>query len=174
MRIVLLGFMGSGKSTIGKLLAHRMGLRFTDLDEFIEKESGKKIDEIFTVEGEDSFRKLERNYFRRLMRRNNQVIATGGGTPCFFNTMEIIRQKSVSVYLKASTAALHKRLGIDKKSRPLLKNINPEEMPKFIREKLLLREKFYLCSDITISCGIKTPVTLAKMIEEKIRSAKKN
>jgi len=151
MRIFLIGFMGSGKTSLGKELANKLGISFIDLDDVIEKKSGKSINNIFSEIGEEGFRKIEHECLKELISIKNTVIATGGGTPCFCNNMEFINKNGISVYIKFNKGILTSRLFKNKGNRPLLNEFaSKEEFEKFIDAKLTEREKFYLESKFII------------------------
>lgn len=151
MRIYLIGFMGSGKSSIGSELAHKLGLIFIDLDDVIEKTSGRKISDIFKIDGESGFREIEHKCLKKTFLNDNIVVATGGGTPCSNNNMELINRHGISIYIKLNPGILASRLFSDKGTRPLIKNFtNKNELQKFIEVCLEKREKFYLQSKFII------------------------
>jgi len=142
-KIFLIGYMGSGKTTIGKLLAKRLNLSFIDLDLFIENRYRKSIGEIFTEKGETDFREIERKALCEVSQFENLIISTGGGTPCFFNNMNVMNEAGTSIYLKVGIDELAKRLSCCKEKRPLIKNKSPEELKEFIHVNLEKREIFY-------------------------------
>jgi shikimate kinase len=145
MKITLIGFMGCGKTTVGEALAKSLGYQFIDLDKIIESVTSSSIAEIFKIEGEEYFRKQEQEALKvALLNNNNCIIATGGGTPCFFDNMETINKNSVSVYLKMSTDGLFDRLKSERSHRPLIKDLKDKELKQFISELLLKREPHYL------------------------------
>jgi len=148
--VFLIGYMGSGKSTAGKKLARSLGYFFTDLDEEIEKMTDKPVHRVFAEDGEDAFRQLEHSILVSLTARKNLVISTGGGTPCFFNNMELMNQTGVTVYLKMSPESLAKRLANAKIKRPLIQGIPASELPAYIKTHLEKREPFYISSHIKI------------------------
>ncbi len=151
MRIYFIGFMGSGKSSLGKELAHKLGLAFVDLDELIEEKEGKKISEIFETDGENKFRETEHECLLTTLQLNNVVISTGGGTPCFFDNMELINAKGISIYIKLNAGILASRLEDDKEKRPLIKHCkNKIELELFIKDLLEKREKYYSQSKILV------------------------
>ncbi len=159
MKIVLVGYMGSGKSTIGRLLSKKLNINFIDLDDYIERQLEKSISTIFEEHGEIYFRKMEHNFVKELMNKKDSfILSTGGGTPCYSQNMEVINSKSTNVfYLKLSIAALVERLTLEKEHRPLIKNIETAEMPEFIGKHLFERSYYYQQATNSISCDNKTP-----------------
>lgn len=143
VRIILLGYMGAGKTTIGKALANELGLKFYDLDWYIETRFCKKVSEIFATEGEEGFRKKERNMLHEVAEFENVVISLGGGAPCFFDNMEYINQQGDTVYLKGTPEVLYQHLLMGKGKRPLLEGKTKEELEAYIRTSLEGREPFY-------------------------------
>jgi shikimate kinase len=150
MRIFLNGFMGCGKSTIGKKLANKLGYGFIDLDDYIEKKSKRTIPEIFRSSGEDFFRGLETYSLKELATLENVVVSTGGGTPCFNNNMDLINSSGISIYLKMSSDTLYSRLRQSRAGRPLIENFNDEELREYIASKLNEREFFYAQSHFKV------------------------
>jgi shikimate kinase len=154
MKIVLLGYMGSGKSTIAKALALEMGVNAKDLDKQIEAHVGLSISEIFEQKGELFFRKKEHQVLEKEITSDaNVVLALGGGTPCYSNNMDLISsQENVrSIYLKASISSLTQRVLADTSERPLIKGINAEDIPEFIGKHLFERMPFYERADLIVS-----------------------
>ena len=131
-RVYLIGYMGSGKTTLGKAFAQAMHLQFIDLDWYIEERMHKTIKDLFAERGEDGFREVE-----------NVVIAAGGGTPCFFDNMEYMNRTGETVFLNASFEALFRRLKVAKAKRPLLADKTDEELAEVIRNGLASRMGFY-------------------------------
>ena len=142
-RIFLIGYMGAGKTTLGKPLAQKLGAAFCDLDECIEEHYGKTISEIFVEKGEDAFRTIERNILQEVVKLENVVISCGGGTPCFFDNMEMMNACGETVFLSASPAVLKEHLLMGKNKRPLIQGKNPEELENFVRQSLQGRLSFY-------------------------------
>lgn len=143
MKIFLIGFMGSGKSTIGRKLALFLQYRFIDLDKLIEDKAGMSIADYFRQHGEDNFREFERDVLQQTVFPENVVIATGGGAPCYFNNMDWMSEEGKVIYLHMEPKALAHRLKNSKTERPLIQNLNQEELVDFITEKLAGREAFY-------------------------------
>ncbi len=143
MRIFLIGFMGCGKTTLGKKLAKHLNYNFIDLDSYIEKTTNKTITEIFENKGEKTFRIVEKESLMEVCKKDNLVIATGGGTPCFFDNMQKILDSGKAIYLKMEIEDLLERLETEKSQRPLIENKSAKELENFIRNKLSEREYFY-------------------------------
>ncbi|MEA3446818.1 MAG: shikimate kinase [Bacteroidota bacterium] len=144
MRIFLVGYMGSGKSRFGKKLARKMKLQFYDLDDLIEHKAGRSISDIFRDLGENRFRKIENDCLNKIRQKENIVLATGGGTPCFFNNMQTMNELGLTIYLKMEAGMLANRIDNSKTERPLIKNMKGEALKDFIRKNLKEREQFYL------------------------------
>lgn len=161
--IVLVGLMGAGKTTIGKLLSNITKKEFTDSDEIIEKEAGKTINEIFAEHGEKHFRDLEKNTIKKLSEKSNLIISTGGGSIENIENIENLKTNSVLFYLKTTPEILFSRIKTDT-TRPLLKNPNPLLTLKNLLER---REPFYKMADIEIETTNKTSDEIVKEIIEK-------
>lgn len=148
-KIILVGYMGSGKTTIGKELADNLQIPFIDLDQYIEVKEQLKITDIFDKKGEVYFRKKEHMYLKELMERTeNFVLSLGGGTPCYANNHLYLQSKDVeSIYLKASITTLENRLTIST-NRPLLKHVT--NLKEYIAQHLFERNYFYNFSQHTI------------------------
>ncbi|MGM0531628.1 MAG: shikimate kinase [Bacteroidota bacterium] len=143
MRIFLIGFMGSGKTTAGKKLADRLSYSYLDLDEFIEQQEQDSIRNIFEKKGEAYFRERESKYLRDISRYVDCVISTGGGAPCFFDNMDYMNNAGITVYLKMTPGQLFSRLNNGREERPLIKNKDDQELLQYIRNKLSERETHY-------------------------------
>lgn len=141
--ISLLGYMGSGKSTFGKLLAEKINYKFIDLDDVIEAKYDMSITEIFQSKGSTWFRDNETHMLNKIMRKDNIVISLGGGTPIYNDNMSLVLQKTISVYLKASVDALFFHLKDNRDKRPIIKYLNNDELKEFISTHLSEREKYY-------------------------------
>lgn len=144
MKIFLIGYMGSGKSTAGKALSEKLDFEFSDLDAHIEKEQGRSIEEIFEKEGEEYFRELESKALNFFLEKDNMVISVGGGAPCFYNNMELMNRNGVTVYLKLSVDSLVHRLVNATKKRPLIRDMSEFDLRDFITANLEKREPYYL------------------------------
>ena len=142
-RIFLIGYMGAGKTTLGKAFARTMGLAFVDLDWYIEERYHKTVRQIFEERGEDGFRELEKRMLHEAGEFENVVISVGGGTPCFFDNMEYMNSVGETVFLDVDVKVLFRRLKVAKQQRPLLANKTDEELMAFIVEALQKRLPFY-------------------------------
>jgi len=169
MRIFLIGFMGSGKSSLGRELAHILEYSFIDLDNAIEKKSGKKISIIFSEEGEAAFREIEHECLIETFSHENTVIATGGGTPCFYNNIELINSNGISVYIKYNAGILSSRLFSVSGNRPLLKQFaDKQDLKVYIDNLLKEREKFYHRSKFVIESKNLNANKILEIIERPI------
>ncbi len=142
-RIFLIGYMGAGKTTIGKELAKHLSLSFIDLDAYIQSKYRKTIAEIFDNLGEKEFRKIEKKTLNEVSLIEDVVISTGGGAPCFFDNMEVMNNAGVTVYIEAEPEELASRLLASKTVRPLIAGKSKEELIPFISEHLKKRERYY-------------------------------
>lgn len=157
-KIILLGYMGSGKSTISKRISNSTGISMVDLDHCIEKRTKLTVKKIFEQKGEVFFRKLEREIFIELLNSpGNLIIALGGGTPCYGNNHELlIGENIISIYLKASVDTLVNRLFSNRSKRPILANKTEEELREFIAKHLFERSFFYNHAQYKLSIDGKT------------------
>ncbi len=166
-KIVLTGYMGSGKTTLAPLLAQAAGLPYLDLDKVIEQNEGMSVPEIFQSKGEVYFRKSEHSTLKNILRGpEGFVLATGGGTPCYAGNHELLKADDiVSVYLKTSVGELHRRLqGGGMESRPLLAALNEEEQQEYIAKHLFDRSYYYLQAKHIIQTDGKTTENLVNEI----------
>lgn len=167
MNVILIGYMASGKSTIGKILANKLHYDFIDLDDYIEKEEQTSIVNIFKSKGEIYFRKLETAHLKAILRnKNNVVLSLGGGTPCYGNNMDVILDdgNSKSIYLKTGIPTLVGRLKNEKSKRPLIAHIETDDLlTEFIGKHLFERSQFYNLAEVKITTDKKTE---ADIVEE--------
>ena len=164
MQIILIGYMGSGKSYVGKLLADVLNYSFIDLDLYIEKREGFKITEIFQKKGEIYFRKKETAYLKEILSENSKlVLATGAGTPCYGNNLSLLNESdtATTIYLRTSLGELVCRLFLEKSKRPLISHIKTEDLLNDFIRKHLFERSFYYCQS-------KTTITTDKKSGEKI------
>lgn len=165
MIIFLIGFMGSGKSTVGKKLAKKMSLGYVDIDQEVEKLEGLSIAKLFEIKGESYFRTAEHNLLKLQCNKSDIIVACGGGTPCFYNNMDLMNEAGITVYIQMNVDALFSRLVNAKNDRPLLKNLDQQALKAYIKQKLSERESTYLQSKCIVN-GLDIKIeNLAKSIQ---------
>lgn len=164
MRIYLVGYMGSGKSTLGRKLAQVNACHFIDLDKYIEERHCQTVPQIFAKEGEPAFREKERTALLEVSEFSDVVVATGGGAPCFFDNMALMNDTGITIFLDIAPEILARRLKISKTERPLIKGKSPEELERFIAENLAKRRPFYEQACIRIEREDIVPEEILKMI----------
>ena len=173
MKLFLTGYMGSGKSLLGKKLSEKLKIPFHDLDFLIEKHAEKSISSIFSEKGEIYFRKLEREQLKDVLKSSeDQIIALGGGTPCYYDNMSLINSSldSKSFYLKLSVENLTQRLSMEKDHRPMISHLTSQaELDEFIRKHLFERSFYYNQSTHSIDCNHKSPDEILDLIIQKLR-----
>jgi len=167
-KFFITGYMGSGKSTAGKKLSAKLGYEFIDLDKFIETEYQQTIPEIFSTKGENEFRAMEHNALKKVIEKDNIVVACGGGTPCYYNNMELMNNHGNTVYLKMSADSLVHRLMDSKEQRPLLSNKSEAELRVFVNRQLEKREDFYHLSQYTVKGKDLDIDELVSFVKEKV------
>lgn len=143
VRIIIVGYMGSGKTTFGKALSDSLGIPFYDLDWYIQTRMHKSISQLFAEYGEEGFRKIEHNMLHEVAEFENVIISCGGGTPCFYDNMDYMNQQGDTVYLRTTAEALHSHLIKARVERPLLTGKSPDEIKEFVRKQLAEREPSY-------------------------------
>lgn len=141
--IFLIGYMGSGKSTLGYALSKATGLTFIDLDTYIENRYRKSVRDIFAERGEDGFRKIEKSMLAEVCNFEDVIVACGGGTPCFFDNMDVMNSHGTTVLLDTSIDTLHRRLCHGKAKRPLIASLSDDELKTFIDTALNQRKPHY-------------------------------
>ncbi|MGI6222694.1 MAG: shikimate kinase [Prevotella sp.] len=142
-RIIIIGYMGAGKTTIGRALSRTIGVPFYDLDWYIQQRMRRTVKQLFEERGEEGFRKVEHNMLHEVAEFEDIILSCGGGTPCFFDNMDYLNQQGETVYLKAEPDVLYGHLKMGKVVRPLLLNKTPDEVQAFIRQQLVAREPYY-------------------------------
>ena len=143
MKIFLIGFMGSGKTTLGRKLATRIGYEFIDLDHKLEQQVELSIAEYFSLFGEEAFRKKESEVLKKTIYPDDVIVSTGGGLPCHFDNIDWMKANGKVVYIKLSPKTLADRLETGKEERPLLQDKHGDDLIAFIEQKLAERESFY-------------------------------
>ena len=153
MKIVLLGYMASGKSTIGREISKKLDMKFIDLDDYISKREKTSISEIFKVKGEIYFRRIENLYLSEILNsKDSFILSLGGGTPCYSNNMELIlNSEASSIYIKADIKTLASRLTAEKNKRPLVADLEDDKLIEFVAKHLFERRFFYEQASITVN-----------------------
>jgi len=167
MKIILLGYMGSGKTSVGKKLAKKVFVPFYDLDQYIESKEGETIANIFEKKGEIYFRKIEHKYLKEFLNEKDEyILSLGGGTPCYAGNMNAIldQQGVTSIYLQASIPTLKERISKNKKKRPLVASLDDEKLSEFIAKHLFERRNFYEQAHETINVNGKDIDTIVAEI----------
>jgi len=163
MKIFLIGFMGTGKSYWGRQLSEKLGMRFFDLDEEVCNHAGKSIRKIFEDEGEEQFRLQEKEVLHIITESHDSfILACGGGTPCYFNNIDYLKESGITVWFNTQQDVLFKRLLAEKEIRPLIHNLTDEQLLAFIARKMADRRIYYEQADIHIEGE---PVQLDQLIE---------
>jgi len=172
MKIVLVGYMGSGKSTLGPLLADSLGLSFIDLDHYIETQIGLSIPEIFEQKGAVFFRKQERLALETLLlSKDHFVLATGGGAPCYGDNITFMKSHSDQIiYVKLSVATLLARLRPSKQHRPLIAHLEGDALEEFLRKHLFERAFYYNQSHLVVDMEDKDPSQSVAAILDQLKN----
>ena len=144
--------MGSGKTLVSKELSILNNFKIFDLDAEISRQNNSSIAEIFKKKGEIFFRKTEKEVLEKILSsEKNIILSLGGGTPCYYNNIDSINEKTISIFLKTNVKTLAQRLSSEKDKRPLIQNISNEDLPEFIAKHLFERNPFYNQAKITIN-----------------------
>lgn len=170
VRIFLMGYMGSGKTTLGRALARELKLSFVDLDWYIEERRHKTIAELFALYGEDQFREIERQMLHEVADFENVVISTGGGTPCFFDNMSYMQNCGETLFLDVSPEILFKRLRVAKHQRPSLRGKSDDELKQIIADGLERRLPIYRKAKWTCDGGRLESVKQIALTVESVRT----
>ena len=168
MKIVLLGYMASGKSSVVKLLSKKLSMKFLDLDDYIINKEGMSIAEIFEKKGEVYFRVIENKYLKEVLNTKDQfILALGGGTPCYANNMEEINKgDTVSIYLQGKTKTMIDRLIKKKSKRPLIASLADDKIPEFVAKHLFERRLYYELAKVTVEIDAKSKKEVAKELKK--------
>lgn len=163
MKIFFIGFMSSGKTHWGRLLSQKLNVPFFDLDEKIEESDGKSINEIFAEEGEEYFRLKEKDALHMITESHETfVMACGGGTPCYFNNIEYMNRAGTTVWMNTPIEVLYSRLLKERDKRPLIKNLNDEQLRSFIIKKFSDRKIFYEQADFMVDENVNLEMLVEK------------
>ena len=169
-RIILIGYMGAGKTTVGKALAKELRMPFYDLDWYIESRMHNTVKAIFDERGEAGFRKIEHNMLHEVAEFEDIIISCGGGTPCFFDNIDYMNRQGETVYLKAMPEVLYGHLKMGKTIRPLLLNKTADEVQVFIREQLAQREPYYSKAKHVLDVNLLDDYEKIKISVEQLRN----
>ena len=153
MVVFLVGFMGSGKTSLGRRLAARLGWDFVDMDAMVEQRCGMNVARIFETQGEEHFRRMEREVLEELAGLRDTIVATGGGVPVGEGNMELMNRAGLTIYLMISPPQLVKRLERGTEKRPLIRGKDPGQLLEFIEERLPQREPYYMQAKAVIDCN---------------------
>lgn len=165
-RIFLIGYMGSGKTTLGRAYAKATGLSFVDLDWYIEERSHRTVSQLFAEEGEEGFRRLERRMLHEVSEFEDVIIACGGGTPCFGDNMEFMKKQGITVFLDASLDVLFRRLKVASSGRPLLKGKTDTELREFIEAGISARMPWYGQAELRMdACRLETRQQITESVD---------
>lgn len=165
-KVILIGYMAVGKTTIAKLLSEKMGVKYVDLDDLIEKKTNLTVAELFKQKGEIYFRKVEHEVFKEVIQNDdNLIISTGGGTPCYDNNYLFLNgNNNISIYLNASLSIILDRLKSEKITRPLVANQSQEELKEFVAKHLFERSYFYNQATFKVAIDNKLPEVIVEEI----------
>ena len=165
-KVILIGYMAVGKTTIARLLSEKKRVKYVDLDNLIEEKTNLSISELFKLKGEIYFRKIEHEIFREIITNDeNLIISTGGGTPCYADNHLLLNgENRISIYLRAPLSVILKRLKSEKETRPLVANQSEEELKEFVAKHIFERSYFYNQATFTIDVDNKSPEVLTDEI----------
>ncbi|MBP3253818.1 MAG: shikimate kinase [Bacteroidales bacterium] len=172
-RIVIVGYMFTGKTSIARRTAKKLGMRFFDVDTEVETKYHYSVYDIFKKFGENVFRKMERQMLEQLLQTDNAIIATGGGTPCFEDNMQLIKQKSFSIYIDMDPKQIISRQKTSKVKRPLLDGMTQEEKERFMLAQIEQRKPFYMQADAVLPHGDDISERIVQLIEQENKSGVK-
>ncbi|MFN4298240.1 MAG: shikimate kinase [Thermaurantimonas sp.] len=165
-KIVLLGYMGSGKTTIGRILANELRLPFWDLDEVIGQMFGMTVPYMIQKKGEIFFRECEQKALNVVLQNPSYILASGGGTPCYYDNIDVINAHSTSIYFQCSPTTLSQRLLPEKQNRPLIADIEDKFLPEYIAKHLFERTPFYEKAHITIDANREMNSIVSELLEK--------
>lgn len=174
MRLYLIGYMGCGKSTIGRKIARFAALRFVDTDSMIEQREGAKVADIINIQGEEYFRAVEHSVLEDTVAEDDVVISTGGGLPMWQDNMERIKQLGLSVYLRRSAQNIISRLSpYGRQKRPKFRGLNDEELLAFMLTHMAEREPTYMKADVVIDCDHLSDNEIIDLIIKEMKNLKR-
>jgi shikimate kinase len=165
MRIYLVGYMGSGKTKTAEALSKIFNFKIADTDKLVVEKTGRTISSVFEIEGQEFFRDIEKDVLRNTIKQENIIVATGGGTPCFFDNMEWMNAHGITVYLEANPGLLFHRLATSRAGRPLIESLNDIELMEQITGHLAVRIPVYRKAMITVNAADLNAKALAEKIK---------
>ena len=165
-QLFLVGYMGCGKSTLGRKLARRLDAAFIDTDALVEEHEGASVADVFRYEGETRFREIERTVLEEtILREGRAVISTGGGLPTWSDNMECMNRAGLTVYLRRTPEQIARRLSpYGRQKRPRLRGLNDDELVAFMTRDMAVREPFYAKAALTVECGAMSDEELSDLI----------
>jgi shikimate kinase len=166
-KIIFVGYMGSGKTQLGKAVAQSLGIQFINSDSEIERQTGMSIGQIFEQFGEDYFRNLEKEFLRTFKPQDSFVLATGGGTPCYNAQMTVLNDLGTTIYLQCSNETLFSRLKNERDHRPLIAGLSDDELREAIDYRMTQREKIYQLAQIILPENEQTVEALSLHLHRK-------
>lgn len=167
--IFLVGFMAAGKTSLGRFAAKRLGREFIDLDRYIESRYRQTVSQLFASRGEDGFRIIENNMLHEVAEFDNVLIATGGGTPCYYDNMSYMKENGIVVFLSSSVDVICQRLLVAKVKRPLVEKCTPEELPQVVSAMLDQRMPYYEQAHYTFPSDEYEKATVLALTTEELR-----
>jgi shikimate kinase len=168
-RIIFIGYMGAGKTTVGKALSKELGIPFYDLDWYIQSRMRKTVAQLFAERGEEGFRQVEYNMLHEVAEFENVIISCGGGTPCFFDNIDYMNGQGETVYLKATPEVLYGHLKMGKSVRPLLVGKTENELLTFIEQQLSVREPYYMKAKHVLDVSLMDDYEKIKITVQELR-----
>jgi shikimate kinase len=166
-KIILIGYMGAGKTLLGKAVAEAFNIRFINSDSEIEQQTGMTIGQIFEQYGEEYFRNLEKEFLNTFQSKDSFVLATGGGTPCYNEQMAVLKELGTTIYLQCSNETLFSRLKNERDHRPLIAGLSDEELREAIDYRMAQRDKIYRLAHIVLPENEHTVEALSQYLHRK-------
>lgn len=166
--VILVGFMGAGKTTVGKLLAETIGVSFIDSDEWIVAKEQASVSDVFATKGEAYFRQLEKAFLDHLALEQPAVVAVGGGLPCFGDNIMVLNSLGIFIYINTSLQTLTQRLKNDRANRPLLRDLKDEELFRYVEDLIAQRKVFYKMAQLIVPNESNKPNDVVEKIKKEL------